>query len=338
MSNNTSIVVCGQKFDIGTRVVLWDEPGGLNGYDTSANSHWEEDRKTGKNKKVVVKGVRYSKRSWRYKNPNLEQLKKIVTQFFLHHSGLYHSRTTYNVLHKQRRLSVHFILDDDGTLYQTLDLKEKAWHGGSNNPMSVGIEIDSRASVRRFPDAYDKAHQKKYKVGPRKVKRENVQGMWVDGFEYSQGQYETLIRLGMALCEIFPAIGENPDFPRTSSGKLIKSVLKKPKAHKGFMCHYHTNNHKWDPVSLDHQRFLNGIKRKNPQELTTFFGWDTWKDKQEALQKLGYDPGPIDGVLGAKTKRAIREFQSDHGLIVDGIWGKKTTAMMVAAFDEKGIR
>ena len=161
--------------------------------------------------------------------------------------------------------------------------------------------------------------------------------MWVDGFEYSQGQYETLIRLGIVLSKIFPIIGKNLDFPRTNAGTIIKSVLSNPKAHKGFICHYNTNKYKWDPVSFDHQRFLNGVINNNPRELTTFFGWDTWKEKQEALQKLGYNPGPIDGILGEKTEKAVRRFQSDHGLSVDGVWGKKTTAMMIAAFDAKGI-
>jgi len=34
----------------------------------------------------------------------------------------------FKVLHDHRDLSVHFMLDLDGTIYQTLDLKERAWH------------------------------------------------------------------------------------------------------------------------------------------------------------------------------------------------------------------
>lgn len=39
---------------------------------------------------------------------------------------------------------------------------------------------------------------------------------------------------------------------------------------------------------------------------------------QKGLQKLGYDPGPIDGKYGRKTKQAICDYQSANGLIVDG--------------------
>lgn len=39
---------------------------------------------------------------------------------------------------------------------------------------------------------------------------------------------------------------------------------------------------------------------------------------QEELTGHGYDPGPIDGTLGPRTKRAIHEYQRDAGLPVDG--------------------
>jgi peptidoglycan hydrolase-like protein with peptidoglycan-binding domain len=30
------------------------------------------------------------------------------------------------------------------------------------------------------------------------------------------------------------------------------------------------------------------------------------------LQERGYDPGPLDGVVGKKTREALRRFQKDH--------------------------
>ncbi len=39
---------------------------------------------------------------------------------------------------------------------------------------------------------------------------------------------------------------------------------------------------------------------------------------QQNLADLGYDPGPIDGLVGPPTKRAILAYQRDHGLSVDG--------------------
>ncbi|WP_029008288.1 peptidoglycan-binding domain-containing protein [Azospirillum halopraeferens] len=39
---------------------------------------------------------------------------------------------------------------------------------------------------------------------------------------------------------------------------------------------------------------------------------------QRALQQAGYDPGPVDGAMGARTRAAIRAYQQDSGLPVTG--------------------
>jgi len=39
---------------------------------------------------------------------------------------------------------------------------------------------------------------------------------------------------------------------------------------------------------------------------------------QSNLSKLGYNPGPVDGLIGKKTKAAIRLFQEKNGLVIDG--------------------
>lgn len=48
------------------------------------------------------------------------------------------------------------------------------------------------------------------------------------------------------------------------------------------------------------------------------------KDIQTALKNAGFDPGPIDGKIGPKTRQAIREFQRSKGLTPDGVVGPKT--------------
>jgi N-acetylmuramoyl-L-alanine amidase len=45
---------------------------------------------------------------------------------------------------------------------------------------------------------------------------------------------------------------------------------------------------------------------------------------QKRLSQLGYVVGPIDGNFGPKTQAAVRLFQKEHGLKVDGIAGTQT--------------
>ena len=42
------------------------------------------------------------------------------------------------------------------------------------------------------------------------------------------------------------------------------------------------------------------------------------RNVQSALSQLGYQPGPIDGLMGSKTRTAIRAYQTDKGLPVSG--------------------
>jgi len=45
------------------------------------------------------------------------------------------------------------------------------------------------------------------------------------------------------------------------------------------------------------------------------------RDLQKALKALGQDPGPVDGLFGAKTEAAVKAFQNNQEITVDGIVG-----------------
>jgi peptidoglycan hydrolase-like protein with peptidoglycan-binding domain len=45
---------------------------------------------------------------------------------------------------------------------------------------------------------------------------------------------------------------------------------------------------------------------------------------QERLKQAGFDPGPVDGVLGTKTREALQKYQASHGLSKTGTLDEKT--------------
>ncbi len=45
---------------------------------------------------------------------------------------------------------------------------------------------------------------------------------------------------------------------------------------------------------------------------------------QALLKKMGYDPGPADGVFGTRTQSAVAAFQRRFGLVPDGVVGTNT--------------
>ena len=48
------------------------------------------------------------------------------------------------------------------------------------------------------------------------------------------------------------------------------------------------------------------------------------KALQRNLQSMGYDLGPVDGDFGSKTDAAVRAYQKNKSLVVDGIVGQQT--------------
>lgn len=51
---------------------------------------------------------------------------------------------------------------------------------------------------------------------------------------------------------------------------------------------------------------------------------EEWMRVQHRLIKLGFNPGPVDGIRGRQTTNAIRVFQNANDLVVDGIVGPNT--------------
>lgn len=49
---------------------------------------------------------------------------------------------------------------------------------------------------------------------------------------------------------------------------------------------------------------------------------------QQKLKSMGYYTGSVDGIYGSQTKNAVRKFQRDNGLTVDGIAGPKTLSYL----------
>ncbi len=60
------------------------------------------------------------------------------------------------------------------------------------------------------------------------------------------------------------------------------------------------------------------------QEVSTALTTSQTKQVQQKLKSLGYYKKSVDGIFGSGTRSAVKAFQRDYGLVVDGIVGPKT--------------
>jgi N-acetylmuramoyl-L-alanine amidase len=270
------IVVCGQLFHTGTLVVLWTDPGG---YDGSRHTGGEIGRPATR----PVPGQSFKPEIVRGPRAMLNDLRQEIDQFVLHYDAEGISKQCYTVL-ERRRLSVQFMLDLDGTVYQCLDLREDAYHATIANSRSIGVEIanigawegpqtlrqkewytrDANGTRLTIPSRFAGALHNANFVGH--PARPNPIGAMVQGrtrlqYDYTPEQYDALAHLSATLCTVFPKI--QPDYPRTPAGphaaypfaepdqpgQLINHVLPRDQYefYQGLLGHYHVQLDKDDP-------------------------------------------------------------------------------------------
>jgi N-acetylmuramoyl-L-alanine amidase len=277
------MVVAGQFFHTGTPVVLWMDADGFDAYRVERRfapferSDWkssaaENPQLDSPNRYGLRReGLSYLEREQvRGGGWDLLTLQRTVDQFVIHYDASGTSRQCFKVLHDLRCLSVHFMLDLDGTIYQTLDLKERAWHASSANTRSIGIEI---ANIGAYAD--EGPLNRWYKldakgapyidipdaVQPSGIRTENfvarpkrsqpvrglIQGQELVQYDFTPEQYAALIKLTAALCKVFPNL--KCEYPRDASGQLVRSKLTDAelKSYQGILGHYHIQTNKTDP-------------------------------------------------------------------------------------------
>ncbi|MBL8749582.1 MAG: N-acetylmuramoyl-L-alanine amidase [Planctomycetes bacterium] len=266
-----SIVACGRALDIGTRVVSWLEADGYDAY--RRGRHFTADEvPDGKLRYEPVRGGlpdAIAARA-RERGLSLADLQRAVHLFVIHFDVCGTSRQCFKVLHDVRCLSVHFLLDVDGTIYQTLDLREKAHHATIANDASIGVEIAHpgcwpqplSADMRRWYERDEQGWRMRLPPGvadgvrtpgfvARPARAEIVSGE-VHGrtywqFDYTPQQYAALAHLCAGLAALFPRI--RLDAPRDATGAIRTNALAADEllAFDGIVGHFHVQTNKQDP-------------------------------------------------------------------------------------------
>ncbi len=179
-----------------------------------------------------------------------------IKMFVNHWDVCLNSRSCYKVLDK-RGLAVHFLIDNDGTIFQLLDMNHAAYHAGSkkHNHSTVGVEISN---------AYDPKYQSWYEkngFGRRPIMEgQEVHGKALGDFT---GFYDIQLQALKALWKaVHEATGVPLKCPLDKNGNTLKKVSTSAAAnsYKGFVSHYHLTSRKIDCAGLDISGLLKEIK------------------------------------------------------------------------------
>lgn len=108
-------------------------------------------------------GNRYSKK---WQSPNFEERKGMVSPsiILLHYTGMPTAQAALERLcDPESKVSAHYLIDEDGSIYAMVDEEKRAWHAGKSvwqgktdiNSHSIGIELVNPGhefGYRSFPE------------------------------------------------------------------------------------------------------------------------------------------------------------------------------------------
>lgn len=208
---------------------------------------------------------------------------------------------------------VHGFIRLDGTVFQTLPWNHRGWHaGGAANNTHIGIEMCEPATIKyisgsRFED-----------LNPAATKA------------YVFKMYKEAVELFAHLAKLYKL---NP---------LTQIISHREGYLKGVASGHGDPEHLWSKYGLtmnqfryDVKAYMEGPKVEASSYPTAFIGQkgDNVKTLQTNLVKLGYNPKGVDGIYGPGTEAAVRLFQKNNGLVIDGQAGPKTQEAIKKAIE-----
>ncbi len=254
MAENSSIIVCGQRFDVGQRVITWEDDPSISAYTLHCISR-PDILPYAPAKGLGTIPNRCRPRRLIGADRSLGRLGQVLKQFVIHHDGMGTSRDCFRVLHDERGLSVHFLLDNNGDIYQTLDLVDCAFQAAGVNEISIGVELCSRGE-KIAPGTFPAELYKKY---PREPVTCTINGHQWLAWNYTKEQFDSMVSIGKALARILPGLPQV--MPQDPSGEPLWATLAgDPRDYAGYLGHYHVTNQKWDPGPWDFKRFVQSIR------------------------------------------------------------------------------
>ena len=185
-------------------------------------------------------------------------MKRYPSMFVVHWDVCLSSQSCASVLNK-RGISVHFCIDNDGTIYQLLDTVHIGWHAGNSivNAQSVGVEI-SNAYYTKYQRVYERRG-----FGPRPV----IEDAKVHGstLEPHLGFYPVQIEALKALTKALNGYYGIPlKCPVDGDNKMLTTVSEDAAEGEfsGVLHHYHLTRRKIDCAGVDLVEILEDVKEE----------------------------------------------------------------------------
>jgi N-acetylmuramoyl-L-alanine amidase len=243
-------------------------------------------------------------------NAPYEAAKSVIRKFVIHHDGCASADMCFTVLQDERGLSCHFLVDNDGTIYQTLDLALMGYHASEWNTDSIGVELCCRGDAKKEPTYYSR------KGVDRPVAKCTINNHTILSYDYTKEQYDAMYQLSRALLRLLPNLPA--EYPQSSPGVQTWDTMPASATFPfaGYIGHYHLTDQKWDPGPFDFKDYCSKIRGA--------FCFPVFpKGAPEKGEDKPIVPHETTELRAATSKLyALNESQADGGFFPVGPWGE----------------
>ena len=185
--------------------------------------------------------------------------KRYPTMIVTHWDAALSAHSCYKIL-KKRNISSHFVIDNDGTIYQLVDTQHIGWHAGNTRVNNASIGID-------FSNAYYMKYQSFYRkkgFGPRPVITDSTihgvkLGDHLGYYDVQLAAYKALVKCLASHYSIELACPLDDD---GNTSQRVDSTAAQGNF-KGVVSHYHLTNRKIDCAGLATNKLLREIEDGN---------------------------------------------------------------------------
>jgi N-acetylmuramoyl-L-alanine amidase len=245
--------------------------------------------------------------------PPLAAAQAAITQFVIHHDGCTSADMCWSVLQNERGLSCHFLIDNNGTIFQTIDLALMAYHAAEFNLRAIGVEFCNRGDAKKYPDTYNNGKH----GGGRDKLHCKINGYTYYAFSYTKAQLDSFSRLARELKRILPNLPV--EYPQKSPGEAAWETLPRASAFSfnGYIGHYHLTGQKWDPGPFDFKAFCRGLRGQFSLPMYTV---PSAKDPRDTPPAIPENLDDLDSAC--KDLFAANESKADGGFFPVGPWGE----------------
>lgn len=204
------------------------------------------------------------------------------------------------------KVSAHVVIERDGTIVQCVEFDRVAWHAGASswqgreqcNGFAIGIEIVNPGGLKGTPASGKAEFGKVYDYCVAASSPAHWSKLWL---AYTEPQLAAVEALIGALCAAYPRIQGLAGHHDISPGR------------------------KEDPTPLmPWERMRSAVGRPRAAGPVAKVDHESVQMAQVRLDELGYGPGLNDGLMGPRTRGAVRTFQDQNRIPINGVLDEAT--------------